>query len=339
MNRRLLILLGPPILALAGWSVWWLGAAAGLRDAAGQWLAERRAAGWVAEAAGFHVAGYPGRLDAFVTGLSLADPAAGWAWEGEEVQILRLAYRPRHMVLAWPGRHRIAVPGRSATLSADRLEGSARFADLGRFAPEDLRIVAEGLALDLPGAGRLVAARAVAALRPSAPGTSPGIGYDLGLATETLALPPALLGPAAPAGSIAALRLDATLALDRPLDRRTVEEGRPNLAGLAVRELVIDWGTLRLEARGRMTVNALGEPEGSLDVVLRNWRAALRAAVAAGLLEAEAAEGLETGLALLAGLTGGGDTIRAPLTLAGGWLSLGPVPIAPLPRLAPPQRQ
>ena len=41
------------------------------------WLAERRAAGWVAEAEDVRVRGFPNRVDTVVTDLDLSDPAGG----------------------------------------------------------------------------------------------------------------------------------------------------------------------------------------------------------------------------------------------------------------------
>lgn len=341
MRTRLLI--PGVLLGLALWSGWWWIAARGREAALSGWLADRRAAGWVAEAADIAVSGYPSRLDATLTDLALADPATGWAWSAPEFQILSLLWQDDLHILAFPGDQRLSRPGETLTLSAPTLRGSVRFLPGPGLGLSEVR--AEGIAPRLASSlgWEAEAASATLALRRAAEGTAPGVGYDLALDLREARLPAALLSRIDPGGILApvvrTVRLDATLALGTPLDARAVEGATPLLAALAIREAVAEWGDLRLEARGRMRVDEEGRPEGDLAIVARNWRQMLRGAAASGLLWPELARGLEEGLSVLAALSGGGDTLRLPLTFSDGRMSLGPLPLGPAPRLLLRQRQ
>ena len=76
------ILLAIVILAGLAWSGWWYFGATTRQNAIESWLAGRRDAGWVAETADVRVTGFPNRIDLIVEGLDIADPEAGWAWQG-----------------------------------------------------------------------------------------------------------------------------------------------------------------------------------------------------------------------------------------------------------------
>jgi hypothetical protein len=337
------LLIGILLAALAVWSGWWWLGATAKREAIEGWLAERRAAGWVAEAGRVGVTGYPARFDTMVTGLALADPASGWAWEAPEFQILALAYRPNHVVVAWPGAQKLSVPGETVTLGADNMRGSVRFLPRTSLALAELRVEIDALAARSTAGWDATARKARVAFRQAAPGTAPDHPYDLGIEAEETVLPATLKGWLDPAGLLAdtveAVRVDATLAFDAPWDRTAVEGRKPRLSGLALRAGEMVWGDLRLEARGRILVSDAGEPEGDLDIVARNWRKMIRSATAAGLIGEEFAGTLEAGLGVVAALSGGGETLRVPLRFSGGLVSLGPVPLGRAPRFPPPQRQ
>ncbi|RMF41291.1 MAG: DUF2125 domain-containing protein [Alphaproteobacteria bacterium] len=336
------IVIAALLAGVAGWSGWWLYGASAQKAALAGWLEERRNAGWVAEAAEISVSGFPSRFDSFITGLSLADPEAGWAWDAEEFQILRLVYKPDRYILAWPGEQRLATPHGAALFSAPLLRASARFVPDTDLSPEELVLETSDLKAVATAGWESTAKRLVVGLRRSAPGTAPDEPYDLGITGEAVTLPPPLLARLDPAGLLATridrLKLDATFAFDAVWDRKAVEGRKPALTALAIRAADMRWGKLRLAARGTVRIDDEGYPVGEIDISAHNWRRMLKTAVAAGVMGQEIADALETGLSVIAALSGDDSTLDATLSFADGEMSLGLVPLGPAPRFRIPQR-
>jgi hypothetical protein len=63
------------------------------------------------------------------------------------------------------------------------------------------------------------------------------------------------------------------------------------------------------------------------------WRRLLEMAVGTGLIAEVIHPTLERALELMAGLNGPPDTLDAPLTFQSGFVSFGPIPLGPAPRL------
>ena len=166
--RRLLAIV---ILAALGWSGWWWWHASMREAAVNDWLAERRAAGWVAEAAEVRVTGYPNRIDTVVTGLELADPEQGWSWSAPEFQFLSLSYRPHHIIAVWPGEQVVGTPYDTLRLSAEVLRGSVVFEPSPRLALDRATIEIGGLSIASELGWTMTIGKAVLATRQAAEGS------------------------------------------------------------------------------------------------------------------------------------------------------------------------
>ena len=334
------ILGGAVALAAAGWSGWWFIGAAAHDAALRGWLADRRADGWQAEIAGLETQGFPNRFDTRLTGLALADPGAGWAWSAPFLDIVMLSYAPNRAIVAFAPEQTLAVPGAQAGLRSEGLRASVRFAPGPSLALT--RASLEGSALALEGRGWRAAAQSLNAhVLESDPATAPADSYDVYFAAEGVAPSRDLRDLIDPAGALPelaqALRLDARLALDRPLDRFAVEDAAPQITALSLTAFEAQWGALSLRASGLLRADAEGYAEGEIAVQARNWREMLRAGVAAGALSADLGAALETALSLVAMLGGDQNAIAAPLRFSGGYARLGPVPVGRAPRLRDPR--
>ncbi|GIX12568.1 MAG: hypothetical protein KatS3mg118_0527 [Paracoccaceae bacterium] len=337
MPKIVRVLIAVILAAVLGWSGWWWFAAQARQRAIAGWLEERREAGWVAEASAISVAGFPGRFDLGLEGLALADPDAGWAWDAPSLQILSLAYRPGHVIVIWPERQRLSVPGETATLAVERMRGSVVFVPGSALEPE--RAVIEIYAPAATGSGGWTAsaARMRIATRRLADDTAPGHAQELFVEAESVLLPEPLRRRIDPLGALGEavplMRLDVALGFDAPWDRHAVEGRKPALIALSLRDLAAEWGELRLEARGRLHAGPDGLALGRIDLVARGWREMLRRAVAAGVIQPWLADALEAGLGVAAFMSGDAGTLRVPLVFEDGSMMLGPVPIGPAPRL------
>ena len=129
------------------------------------------------------------------------------------------------------------------------------------------------------------------------------------------------------------MRVDADLGFTAPWDRAAIEVARPQITDIDLRDLSAEWGNMTFRAAGALTVDAAGIPSGEITIRAVGWQRLLDMAIAGGLLPEASRSSLELALGLLASMSGPPDTIDAPLTLRGGRISLGPVPLGPAPRL------
>jgi hypothetical protein len=328
--RKLLAL----ILVLAGlWAGYWAVGARAVETGLEGWIEARQAEGWAADYATLDTRGFPNRFDTTITDLRLADPETGLSWSLPFFQILALSYKPNHIIAVLPDRQVVATPLEKVEIGSERIRGSVVFAPGPALALERADFNASAVELDAAtgwqaalGEGRFAMHRLeVAEAR-----------YRLG--ADILALEPAEAARRAldPTGTlpaeIEALKLDATIDFTRPWDRHAIEDARPQPTRLALDNLQASWGRLDLRAAGALEIDEAGRATGSITVKATNWREMLDIAVAAGALPERLAGPVETGLAMLAGLSGPPETLDAPLTFRDGQVNFGPIPLGPAPR-------
>jgi hypothetical protein len=333
MRRLVAIVATVVLLAALAWSGWWVVQARARDRALTAWLAERRAAGWVAEAEDVRVRGFPSRVDSIVTGLSLADPAAGWSWAADEFQVLSLSYRPWHVIAVLPGQQVVATPFDTLHLTSEALRGSVIFRPSPRLELDHMTFEIGEMGIVSDAGWTAGIGEAILATRAAADGTP--FAHDLAFNAERLSVPRLAAGAAGVLPeTIGSISLDATLAFDRPWDRTSVEGDNPALEGVTVRDLALTWGKLDLRGRGTLAVDAGGFAEGRLDLRARNWREMLDIAERAGALDPTLAGAMRAGLGLIARLAGDRNAIDVPLDFAGGQTRLGPIVLGPAPVLA-----
>lgn len=331
------LLAGALVVGLIAWFGWWWIAAGAQEAALERWLADRRAAGWQAEAAEISVRGFPNRLDVKLTAPALADPASGWAWSAPRFDIRQVIYDPTFFVAEWPAEQRVAEPGARATLRAEVMEASLKVdakssLDLARASADIQR---GAVAAD---AGWTASVARLTAHVRAAPEAGPDNAYEFRLDGLGLRLPNFLRDALDPAGALPpameTVALEGRAALDRRLDRFSFEGPKPQLVALSLKEMRAKWGGLGLTVSGSMTADENGYGAGAFDITAENWKAMLDAASAAGAIKAGLLETLKTGLGFIARLSGDPDRLDVTLTLEGGYARIGPVPVGRAPLLA-----
>lgn len=244
------------------------------------WLAERRADGWIAEARALDVRGFPNRIDTFVEGLALADPDQGWQWNAEAFQLLSLSWKPNHLIAAWPGRQIIGTPYETIELSGEVLRGSVVVRPTPRL-PLDRTTIEIG-DLSVTGgygwnAGIVEAIFAVRA-EPDVEGHAYRFGLDAKGLTPPNAWREEFPGANALPRRMQSLYADAVVTFDRAWDRVAVEEENPAILEIDIDDARASWGKLDLRAEGVLTTDAEGFAEGSIRLRARNWRQMLQIA-------------------------------------------------------------
>ena len=331
--KRLLILI---VVSAVLWSGYWLYGSSASKAAFAAWFEDRRAAGWAADYSALDVQGFPNRFDTTFTDLALADPGTGWAWDAPFFQLLALSYKPNHVIAVWPESQRIATPQGRFDITQAEMQASvvlwpstALAVDRVRLVADTVQVTAEDGSTTSASALRLAAER----LGPEgeaatgAPEAGP-TRYRIALSAEGFAPDSALRERIDPSDGLPrtldALRADVTLGFDRPWDRRSLEEARPQPQTVSLRLAEARWGELELLAAGDLEIDAAGEATGRITVKAQNWREILRLARASGELPDSVAETLEQGLSLLAGRN---DGIDIPLDFRRGSIWIGPLPV------------
>lgn len=331
MIRALVIVV---LLAAAGWCAWWFIGARTFDREVEAWLAERRAEGWVAEAADSAVRGFPNRFDLTLTGVELADPETGLAWSAPFFQILSLSYRPHHVIAVWPHEQTVATPFERVAVTSEEFRGSLRLADMASLALENATFVSDAVALesDAGWTASLDTGRMAVRRVPATEST-----YEIGIEALGVAPADATRARLDPSESlpreIKTLRLDAEVEFTAPWDRTAIEVARPQPMRIDLRELQATWGRLDLRAAGELTVADDGTLEGEIAIKADNWREILKLGVASGAVPEALAPTVERGLEALAGASGSPDTLDAPLTFRDGRIFYSFVPLGPAPRL------
>ena len=328
------ILLVIVIAAAASWSGYWLIGSRGVENGLRGWLDAQADAGWVANYTSVNTRGFPNRLDTTITDLELADPATGVAWSAPFFQLLRLSYNPNHIIAVWPNEQTIASPRQRITVVSERARGSFVFKPGTDFELDRSSVVFNGIMLSSNEGWSSAIAEGLLATRPSAArADTVDIGFEL---TDLRPASPALAQLADAGllpGTVEQLKIDAALTFDAPWDRQAIEVRRPAVTEVELNLLQVKWGQLDLWAAGDLSVNAAGQASGSITVKARNWREMLQIAVASGWIPEGLGSTLESGLGLLAQLSGSPKTLDAPLTFRNGRVSFGPIPLGALPPL------
>ena len=310
------------VLALL-WGGYWFAGQRALDRGAEAAFARMQAEGWEASHSGISTGGFPSRFDTTVTAPRLRDPQTGFGWEAPSLELYALSYRPNEVIALFPAEQTLILPHERVGIRTEGMRASGRVGLSTAMPLDNVTIQSGPVSLAGDTGWQAGLAGLIMALRRAGSGPA---DYDLWIEGTDITLTAA--GPGSAAQAITALRLDAAVTLDRPVDRMIGPDSR--LQALTLRAAVIDLGTTAIGAEGALTLDAAGVPTGTLNLSLRDWRGALAFAVAAGIVPAQAASLAETAGGLMAR---GAADIAAPLVFEGGQMRLGPVPLGPAPAL------
>jgi hypothetical protein len=333
MVRLLLIV---TVAFAAVWAGWWVVGSRAKSLLIESWAEEMRAEGWRIAWEERRLRGFPSRFDTTFEGLSLADPAGAYGWEAPLLQLLSLSYRPDSVIAVFPDEQRVSLPGGAWRIASDDMRASATVAPGRRIELRRATLVGEDLRWSGPASGALEAGqiairRAAGADAEVAPDGEPGgetrdgdAAYDFAAFAERLALPPGTVPPGLE--TIERADLDATLGFASPL---ALADGRlPPLERIELRTATVAWAGAVLRLSGELEVDGRGRPEGALALRAEGWEALLPAL--AGILPEGQIAALE---AFLGGMAGEDGTVETTIDLRDGRMSLGLLPLGPVPLL------
>lgn len=327
--RKLLALI---VIAALAWGGYWLWASRAVEGGITQWISDRQSEGWVADVEEVTTRGFPNRFDTTLTNVTLADPDTGLAWSAPFFQIFALSYRPNHIIAVWPHDQRLATPQGGVDVTADDMRASVTF-DAGTaltlnkatFDLTAVEVESDGGALYTLDKGLLATRQAVAT----------PFAHDVFFEATQLRPDDALRLVIDPTGRLPDVfdvaKVDMTLTFDRAWDRFALEVERPKPTALKLRLAEARWGELLIQMAGDLTYDTFGRASGEVTLKAENWRDILGLAVATGLIPTDLEVTIERLLAGLASASGRPDTIDVPITITGGQMRLGFIPLGPAP--------
>lgn len=292
-------------------------------------------------AAAVEVAGLPARFALRLEAPELRAPGGRIAWSGAELTARAAVLSPLDWRADLPPEQVLTLDGRAYTIRAEAMQLGAAFG-----ARESLPLTkgtASAARLSLAPAAALPAVLTardlqadLIALAPTAEAPAPpgGALYRLSIRAAALGLPPEITarlaqGGRTPPAEVENLSIEADFGLARPLDRHA-RAGMLYPTTIDIAQAQLDWGGRRIEVTGPLGFDAAGRPEGRLMLRLPEWRGWLDLAREAGLVPANRAPMVAAIAGQLAAQSPDG-VLALPLTLAGGQMALGPVPLGPIP--------
>lgn len=337
MRRKGLILLVLLLLILLGGvtAYWWI-AADRLGEGIARWQDEARAEGVTADFAPPSFGGWPLRLTARFEAPLLGLPA-GQRWQGPaEVTGYAWLWDPQRLHVTAPGRHLLTLPPGQLALEAEAADATVIFS---RGLIDAVSLSLRQAVLSPPGAEQSLSAASLA-LSVSALTPVEGNRYatDFSLDLQEAPLPPAAQGVVALLGpTLDHLLLAGELrgALGGRDPRGAAAIWRDSGGVVDLERIELTWGNLVVRGSGTITLDEAFRPLGAFSFETAGLPELVQRLAQAGILDQDRALALSLGLgALSTGRDEAGRTlVKLPLTLQGGTLSLGMIPLASLPPL------
>lgn len=320
------------IFAMVYGGYWFVGSSA-LESGLKTQLDKMATRGWQIDYDTLETRGFPSRFDTTITDISLTSPDGSLSYEAPIVQALALSYQPNQIIAAFPDQQILNLEGMPITIGSEGFRASVVVAANTALSLTSMTAEAPFLALSVVPEQQLQISNLITALRE---GNGIPNTYDLFLGADDIILPPNVRATFDPEdkqpNALETIKLDASMTLDRPLDRHTlpvweVDPGR--LRGFTLRSLQIQWGDLEITGDGTFAIAADGTPDGTITLHVNDWQGILSLMQSTGVVPSQyqfLAQSMGQTLAQ------GAKDLALPVTVTNGNLSVGPLPLGIAPK-------
>lgn len=274
------------------------------------------------------VHGYPYRLSSEFTGFTL-DHDEAWRWRGERLTIHGQPWNLRHYIALLDGTSHVEWESPVGILAFDAVAESAR----GSLVLDD-RYRANQASIELRAVriqpvddddASTAALIEIHARRPEADKD----GLDAALLVEELIMPDGSGG--ALGHEIGEISFDGSARGRLPvrLDPASLAAWRDRGGVIDTRRLVLDWGPVRVETDGTLTLDDALRPQGAFTARIVGHEVLIDLLRTENTISKDVAKVLRFTFALLSVRPddGGPAVLTVPITIQDGWLSAGPVPV------------
>ncbi len=329
------------------WCGWWFAGRYVILDQAGRLIEDERARGAQLDLPGFGLAGFPSRFDLSADSITWRDPSGRFAYEGGAAHSYAMSWKPWHLILWLPDSQKLTIDGEVLGIDGQKLHASLRAKPsldvplaLAALSAEDLRLTSSaGLSLGITTLSLRIEAQDGGAA-PAAP------AYHLGAALTGITPDPALIAalaavdvpqmPEAPLpDQIDRFHLNAMVTLSAPLDRHAGET-KPQIVAIELVDASLIWGELNMASSGSLSPDDQGYAAGTIRLTVKGWQQLPRLLVASRVIAPNMAGLLTSMLRGLASESGDPAQLQMDLVMKDGWVSFGPLPLGPAPKLRDP---
>lgn len=326
--KRLIVMI---VLLAGAWSAYWFYASAQKRTALENWFTEKQEEGWDASYEDLSIMGFPNRVDATLNEVRVANQDGSINWQAPFLQLLSLVYNPSHVIVIWPQNQTLVTPYTTIALRQEDLRASVVFdgdnaSSLNRFSLVGEKMEARTDRGSWEAAEFLLAAERL---------TGATSDYRVGLTTKDMSVSLPLPGAGALPNQIEALTLDTNVSFEHAWDANSFLFDRPKPTKLEIVSADVTWGAMDLQASGTLALDETGTPEGSIDFSLNNWEELIGDIANSGAMSHQQAQSMMMMISMIASSTGDPRSFDGTLTISGGMMRLGQLPIGPAPRISP----
>lgn len=328
MRRLFWILLGLAIV----WCVYWFVGATILSQGAKSWLEERRSDGWAADA-NVKTIGFPLNFSLQFSELRLADPSTAAAITMDKFELKVPAWAPTRATAVFPNEFLVFSPQAELLVRSNNLSADLHLALWENFQLKTTGIAMENLQISGPDQWQMEIESGF--LRMSQLSDAPqmytvdfqGRNFRPGKSLKSIIDRDDILP-----NEFAKADLNAIVSFDVPWDRFSIEQARPQPTNIKLSLAQAIWGQLELKMAGAFAVDNRGVPEGDITIKAVNWRDMLQLGLSSGAIPPNTAQTLEGLLTSLARASGPPNTLDMPITLSGGQMRFGFIPLGAAPR-------
>ena len=322
--RRLTFLI---LIVAAIYSGYWFLGVKAVRAGSQHAITQAQEDGWDISYADLQTVGFPSRFDTTAHEFALTSPDGQLSWEAPFLQVFALSYQPNNVIAAFPPEQNLRIGDQTFDIDAKGLRASAKVRPNTNlsFQNTTVEMGATTIASDLGWS--IGIQNAIFAVREA---TDLAAAYDVFLDVNQLVLPADIIAEIDPdnllTNSIQQVVLDAVVTLDQPLDRH-VQDPLPQ--AITLRRASLVWGNIVLIADGSLEIGDDGIPEGRITLKTDQWREIIDLLVSIGTIQRRTAFTITT----MANSMVQDGRLELPISFQDGFMSVGPIPIGPAPRL------
>lgn len=288
------------------------------------------------------ITGFPFSFEARLKGITISGKAARgpWEWRADKAIVHLAPWRGRNARFELTGTHKLRFhAGRvpmDVELTTTSAPGEVQIG--GADAPLLIKLAPTMIkAREVTTGSRFAADKASLQLFLYPKGKTGNADPAAGLIMELngVDLPKQLGKYLAPKLTRLTTEIQILSNLPVPVGRRSLARWREEGGSLEVKNLALEWGPVKIDGSGTLTLDKGLQPEASFAARITGFEETADALVAAGLIRAQEAQGIKLLLSLMARRTspGKGAEIRVPITIQDRAIFVGPARLTRMPQI------